>query len=144
MIKQIEAERMNYTEQNIEALHGPIYAVPPEQPRDPNSGIIEIPAPGSWGQPLPLPGDAPLAPPSAPGVEEGDAGIPTSAMPARPGRSVRGQNQPRPQPAKKSKSVVLQNYERVFNRANWFDRWKKNRNSTGRASVGSALAQRND
>ena len=143
LIKQIEAERMNYTEQNIEALHGPIYAVPPEQPRDPNSGIIEIPQPGAWGQPLPLPGDAPLAPPSAPGVEEGDAGIPTSAMPARPGRSVRGQNQPSRQSAKKTKSVVLENYERVFNRANWFDRWKKNRNSTGRASVGSALAQRN-
>ena len=143
LIKQIEAERMSYTEQNIEALHGPIYAVPPEQPRDPNSGIIEIPQSGSWGQPLPLPDAAPPAPPSAPGVEEGDAGIPTSAMPARPGRSVRGQNLPRRQPADKAESVVLQNYERVFNRANWFDRWKKNRNSTGRVSVGSALAQRN-
>lgn len=140
LIKQIEAERMNYTEQNVEALHGPIYAVPPERARDPNSGIIEIPQTGSWGQPLPLPGDAPLAPPSAPGVDEGDAGIPTSAMPARPGRSVRGQNQP---PAKTAKSVVLENYERVFIRANWFDRWKKNRISTGRASVGSALAQGN-
>lgn len=142
LIKQIEASRMNYTECNVEALHGPIYAVPPEQPMNPNSGVIEIPAPGHWSDPLPMPGDAPLPPPVVPGVES-DEGIPTSAMPRRPTRNVRGQNLPVENgPAEKKKSVALQNYERVFRRVNWFDKWKNRSRPTGRASVSSAMAQR--
>jgi general secretion pathway protein D len=135
LLKQIEAERMSYTECNVEALHGPIFAVPPQQRVDPNSGIISIPAPGEMrmqprmGQPLPmpLPGNAPLPP--APGAAAIDGGIPTSSIPARPIQHVRGQNLP----AKQEKSAVLRNYERVFNRSNWFGI----RNKKGRASLSS-------
>jgi type II secretion system protein D len=139
LLKQIEAERMSYTESNAEALHGPIYAVPPQRQRDPNSGVISIPAPGElgppppMGQPLPLPGNAP--PPPAPGSAAIDGGIPTSSMPARPVQHVRGQNMP----AKEEKSAVLRNYERVFNRSNWFGIGRKK----GRASLSSTTGNVN-
>ena len=141
LLKQIEAERMSYTECNAEALHGPLFAVPMQRQPNPNSGIINIPAPGEWVQPpqmgpalpFPLPGDAPLPP--APGSAATDGGIPTSSMSTRPVQRVRGQNMP----AKEEKSAVLRNYERVFNRRNWFGI----DNTTGRASLSSTLGNVN-
>ncbi|MDA1248900.1 MAG: hypothetical protein O2820_06710, partial [Planctomycetota bacterium] len=141
LLKQIEVERMSYTECNAEALHGPLFAVPMQRQPNPNSGIINIPAPGEWVQPpqmgpalpFPLPGDAPLPP--APGSAATDGGIPTSSMSTRPVQRVRGQNMP----AKEEKSAVLRNYERVFNRRNWFGI----DNTTGRASLSSTLGNVN-
>lgn len=149
LLKQIETERMSYTEHNAEALHGPLFAVPPQRQINPNSGMISIPAPGEWRQPsqmgqplpMPLPGNAP--PPPAPPTDE-DAGIPTSSMPSRSVPLIRGQNQP----AKgEEKSAVLRNYERVFNRPNWFgisNQKEQASLSSSTRNVSATVARRTD
>ncbi|MFP6762494.1 MAG: secretin N-terminal domain-containing protein, partial [Planctomycetaceae bacterium] len=119
LLKQIEAERMSYTEGNVEALHGPIYAVPPERQQNPDSGVFEMPAPGTWNPPLPMP-----APNQVPGVppEHGTGAVNTPASAGPPQASRRGSD---PQfPARKQSTVVQWSRRRLFQPINLFHRRK--------------------
>jgi type II secretion system protein D len=59
LIKQVEAERLHFFEEEAEAIHGPLYSVPPEQsagPVDPNCppGTVITGGPGAAGMgPIP-------------------------------------------------------------------------------------------
>ena len=66
MIKQIEAERMHYTEEEAEALHGPLFCAPASPLEPPSDGSTPpVYAPGELWMP-PTPQDsAPLPPPPA-------------------------------------------------------------------------------
>lgn len=71
LIKQVEAERIHFLEEDAEAMHGPLFAVPA----------------GQGAEPLNLPklrdGNAPAMPP-APGLNPDDddmSGVPTTIMP---------------------------------------------------------------
>jgi general secretion pathway protein D len=70
MLKQIESNRLHYTESDAEEIHGPIFGLPAETMND-STGYPTAPAPGirSNSEPLPLPA-----------VENG---IPMTRMPPR-------------------------------------------------------------
>jgi hypothetical protein len=55
MLKQIESDRIHYTECDAEEIHGPIFGIPAETMND-STGYPMAPAPGNrLNEPLPLP-----------------------------------------------------------------------------------------
>ena len=111
LIKQVEAERLHFIEEEAEMLHGPLYSVPPLNaagrdavdrefcPPDgpgtvPPAGVIEVPPPANGVQPLPLepqpmmplpghPGD--VLPPGVPPANGPPGGVPPLGSHAPPG-----------------------------------------------------------